>query len=114
MTSTLTAKGRTGTITFDGNTVIISRTGVTARLLHGQSEKMLPIRRIAAVQLKPVSMLTLGYLQFTVPGEISNNAQKRSRTFDATKDENAITFVKKQEQDFIRIRDAIQSAIADL
>lgn len=114
MTEQITAKGRSGEVSFDGKTVTIRREGAAARFMHGRGDKMLSLRQIAAIQLKPVSMMTLGYIQFTVPGEMSNNKRKGSRTFDAAKDENAVTFLKKQEPDFIALRDAVQAAIAEL
>lgn len=114
MTEQITAKGRNGQVTFDGRTVTITREGAAARVTHGRGDKMLALRQIAAVQLKPVSMMTVGFIQFTVPGEMSNNKRKGSRAFDANKDENAVTFVKKQEPEFVALRNAIQTAIAEL
>jgi len=114
MTEQITAKGRNGQVTFDGKTVTISREGAAARASHGRGDKMLPLRQIAAVQLKPVSLMTAGYIQFTVPGEMSSNKRKGGRTFDAGKDENSVLFLKKQEPEFVALRNAIQTAIADL
>ena len=113
MSEALTAKGRNGQVTFDGKTVTITREGAAARLTHGRGEKMLALRQIAAVQLKPVGLLTAGYIQFTIPGELGNERQKGSRTFDATKDENSVVFLKKSEPEFIALRDAVRAAIAD-
>ena len=110
----ITATGRNGQVTFDGKTLTITREGINARVTHGRGEKMLALRQIAAVQLKPVSLLTAGYIQFTVPGEMSNNKGKGSRAFDAAKDENSVLFLKKQEPEFVALRNAIQSAIAEL
>lgn len=114
MTEQITANGRNGQVTFDGKTVTISREGAAARMTHGRGDKMLALRQIAAIQLKPVSMMTVGFIQFTVPGEMSNHNGKGTRAFDATKDENAVTFTKKQEPEFVALRNAIQAAIADL
>lgn len=114
MTEVLTAKGRNGQISFDGKTVTITREGFAARATHGRGEKSIPIRQIAAVQLKPNSFATVGYIQFTVPGEMSNNKAKGGRTMDASKDENAVLFVKKNEPEFIALKSAIQQAIAEL
>lgn len=114
MGTMLTAKGRNGQITFDGKIITISREGAAARFQHGRGDKMLPIKHIAGVQLKPVSRMTVGYIQFTVPGELSNNKNKGHRTIDAGKDENAVLFLKKQEPDFVAMRDAIVQALADI
>jgi len=114
MAATITANGRNGQVSFDGKTVTITREGLAARATHGRSEKSIPLRQITAVQFKPVSMLTTGYIQFTVPGETSNNKGKGARAFDAAKDENSVIFLKKQEDEFRDLKQAIQAAIADL
>lgn len=114
MSEVIAASGRNGQVEFDGKTVTIRREGFAARASHGRGDKMLPIRQIAGVQLKPVAMLTAGFIQFTVPGEMSSRNRKSGRTLDATKDENAVVFLKKDEPDFVALRDAIQRAIADL
>lgn len=111
---TITATGRNGQITFDGKTVTITREGAAARATHGRGEKLIPLRQITAVQFKPVSLLTAGYIQFTVPGEVSNNKGKGARTFDASKDENSVLFLKKNEDDFAALKKAVQSALAAL
>jgi hypothetical protein len=113
-TTTITANGRNGQVTFDGKTVTISREGLAARASHGRGEKSIPIRQIAAVQFKPNSLTTAGFIQFTVPGEMSNNRGKGGRTIDAAKDENAVLFSKKVEEDFVALKNAVQRAIADL
>ena len=113
MSQVVTAKGRNGQVTFDGKTVTITREGAAARLTHGRGEKMLALRQISAVQLKPVGLLTAGYIQFTIPGELGNERQKGARTFDATKDENSVLFLKKNEQEFLTLRDAVRAAIAE-
>lgn len=110
----ITATGRNGQVDFDGKLVTIRREGLAARATHGRSEKAIPLRQITAVQLKPVSMLTTGFIQFTVPGEMSNNKGKGARTFSAASDENSVLFLKKQEPEFMALRNAIQGALADL
>ena len=114
MTESISAQGRNGQIDFDGKTVTIKREGFAARMTHGRSDNVLMLRHISAIQLKPVSLLTVGYIQFTVPGELSNNKRKSSRTFDASKDENSVLFLKKQQPEFEALRNAIQTALADL
>lgn len=111
---TITAEGRNGQVTFDGKTVTITREGFAARATHGRGEKSIPIRQIAAVQFKPNSFATVGFIQFTVPGEMSNNRGKGGRGIDAAKDENAVLFPKKVEADFVALKEAVQAAIADL
>lgn len=114
MTEVIKANGRNGQISFDGKMVTITREGFAARATHGRGEKSIPIRQIAAVQVKPNSFATVGYIQFTVPGEISSRTSKGGRTMDASKDENAVLFTKKNEPEFLAIKAAVQQAIADL
>lgn len=110
----ITAEGRNGQVSFDGKTVTITREGAAARATHGRGEKSIPLRQIAAVQFKPNSFATVGFIQFTIPGEMSNNRRKGGRTIDAAKDENAVTFAKKVEPDFIALKTAVQDALAAL
>lgn len=114
MAEMITAVGRNGQVSFDGRTVTITREGAAARATHGRGEKSIPIRQIAAVQFKPNSFATVGFIQFTVPGEMSKNRGKGGRTMDAAKDENAVLFSKKAEQDFLNLKAAVQSALAAL
>lgn len=115
MTDVLVANGRNGQVHFDGRTVTITREGFAARATHGRGEKSIPLRHIAAVQFKPVALLTTGYIQFTVPGELaSTRRSKGSRTIDAASDENSVIFLKKQQPEFEALKDAVRSAIADL
>lgn len=114
MAEQITAHGRNGQVHFDGKTVTIKREGALARVSHGRGEKSIPLRQIAAVQFKPVSMLTNGFIQFTVPGELAPASQKGNRARDAAGDENSVLFLKKQESEFSALRDAVRSAIADL
>lgn len=113
MTDVLNANGRNGQIYFDGKTVTIKREGFLARSTQGRGDKMIPLRHIAGIQLKPAGALSNGYIQFSVPGEMSNRNAKGGRTMDATRDENAVIFLKKQQADFEILRDAIQGAIAE-
>jgi len=114
MIKTISAKGRNGQVTFDGKAVTIKREGLAARATHGRGEKAIPLRHITGIHMKPVSLLTTGFIQFTVPGEISDHAGKGARTFNAAKDENSVVFLKSQEPAFAALRTAIQSALIDL
>jgi hypothetical protein len=49
----LPVRGRNGTVTFDGATVVIARSGFVARATIGKGEKRIPLRHITAVQFKP-------------------------------------------------------------
>lgn len=114
MTEVIKASGRNGQITFDGKMVTITREGFAARATHGRGEKSIPLRQITAVQLKPNGFATVGFIQFTVPGEQSSRTSKGGRTMDASKDENAVLFAKKAEPEFLALKSAVQQAIAEL
>ena len=105
------ARGYNGTVSFDGHVVSITREGVLARVSFGRSEKRIPIRSIAAIQIKPAGALTNGFIQFTVPGGIERGGQHGSRTLNAASDENSVVFLRKHQADFERIRDEIEAAI---
>lgn len=108
------AKGHNGQIRFDGQTVTITREGFLARSTQGRSTKNLPIRSIGAVQFKPATGLTNGWIQFSVQGEASvRNNNKGSRTMEASRDENAVIFTKKQLPDFEALSVAITQAVND-
>ncbi len=115
MAESLAAHGRNGQVYFDGNTVTIKREGFAARVSHGRGDKSIPVRHISAVQFKPVTLMTVGFIQFTVPGEIATTtAQKGARGMDAAADENSVLFTKKQQPEFIALRDALQSAMSEI
>jgi len=101
-----TAKGNTGTISFNGQVVSITREGALARMSFGNGEKRIPVHSITAVQLKPASVWSNGFIQLSLVGGI-----ERGR-LNATNDENSIVFWPKQQADFERVRDEIEAAIA--
>lgn len=111
MGNVITAHGRNGQVSFDGVMVTITRDGFAARMSHGRGEKRIPLNRIGAVQMKPVSVMTTGFIQFSVPGEITNPSQRGSRSVDAAADENAVLFTKKQQAEFEALNEAVQSAL---
>jgi hypothetical protein len=102
----ITAKGYNGTVTFDGRAITISRTGL-GRLASGASDKMIPLRSVTAVQLKPAGMLKNGYIAFTIPG----GQEVGGGTYQAAKDENAVIFTKQQAADFDALRAAVNEAL---
>lgn len=114
MSETVTANGRNGQVTFDGKTVTIAREGAAARASHGRGEKSIPVRQITAVQFKPNALTTVGFIQFTIPGDESRRVSKGRRTMDAAKDENAVLFSRKAEPEFVALRDAVRAAIASI
>jgi hypothetical protein len=110
--STLHAKGLNGQVTFDGATVVITREGFVARSTHGRSEKTLPLSAIGAVQYRAATTLINGFLQFSIPGEVSKRSVGYGKNGDASKDENAVVFRKGANTDFETLVSAIRSAQA--
>ena len=98
----ITAKGRSGSVEFDGRTVTIIK-----RL----SNKAIPLAAITAVQFKAASALVYGFIEFTVPGSVEMRSRAGHSTQDAAKNENAIVFSKKQMPEFDGLRIAIQEAL---
>lgn len=105
---TISAKGQTGTLTFDGQFVTITRKGLSAQ---GRGEKRIPVRSIQAVQLKTAGTLGQGFIGFTVSGGTEVRSRIGSQVKDAWKDENSVVFLKKSNDDFVAIRDAVEAAI---
>jgi hypothetical protein len=106
------AHGVNGHIEFDGSVVTIVREGVLARLSQGRSVKQIPVRQIQAVQCKPAGAILNGFIQFTIPGEMSSRVAFGARTYDSAKDENAVIFTRSQEDAFLELAGAITNAIA--
>lgn len=107
----LSAKGTNGTLEFDGEAVIIKRTGINARMLVGGGEKRIPAAGITAVQWRKAG-LTTGFIQFTLAGGIERRSKPGHTGADAKRDENTVTFHARQQPAFEPIRDAIEQAIA--
>lgn len=80
-------------VTVDDYTVKIQSKGFMNFMNKGGSkgEKSIPIRSITAIQFKEPS-LTTGYIQFAYSG----SSETKGGTMSAVKDENSITFVKKE------------------
>jgi hypothetical protein len=106
------AKGRNGTVTFDGQTVTINRKGFVARTTVGKGTKSIPVHAITAVQWKPAGMM-VGYIQFTLSGGTERRSRFGKQSQDATTDENSVTFTKGRQGDFERVREAVQAAITN-
>lgn len=108
------AKGRNGTVTFDGSMVTITRSGLVARGTIGQGVKRIPLRSISAVQWKPASSLVYGFISFTIPGGNEVRSRNGRQTRDAAKDENSVTFKKSQMADMAALRDEVDRALASV
>ncbi|MDF9749185.1 DUF4429 domain-containing protein [Arthrobacter sp. ES3-54] len=114
----ISARGRSGQMSFDGKFVTITREGLLAKASHGfgSGSKSIPIRSIGAVQYKPATSMTLGYVQLSISGEHAKKFSAGSisgvgRNNDIAKDENSILFAKKVTKDFEELAAAIRAAI---
>lgn len=103
---TITVKGVNGTLSFDGKLVTITRKG-----FGNKGQKVVPVRSVGSIQIRPATMLVNGFIQLSVAGEISRTAGGRGRLQDAANDENAVIFTKKQTPDFEAFRDAVLAQI---
>lgn len=109
--ASLTAKGHTGQIIFDGAAVTILRKGFLARATVGKGEKIIPISSISAIDWKPAGGVTNGFIGFTIAGALENRRQFGGRTKGAVKDQNSVVFLKSQQSDFEVLRQAVQKAL---
>lgn len=108
---TVSAKGHTGQVIFDGAAVTIVRKGFLARATVGKGEKTIAISSISAIDWKPAGSMANGFIGFTVAGALENRKQFGSRTTGAVKDQNSVVFLKSQQSDFEMLRQVIQKAI---
>lgn len=105
------AAGVGGYCSFDGQFLTIQHVGLLGRLTVGKGVKRLPVRSIAAVQVKPAGALVNGFIQFTIPGGNEVRSEFGRQTRDAASDENSIVFNLSQQAAFLAFRDALEAAI---
>lgn len=97
--------GSNGTITLENETLRIRRKGLANILTQGfQGERVIPLSSIRAVQFKDAGAWMAGYIQFSVLGAID----RPPGLMEATKDENAVLFEKRQQASFENLRKTIE------
>jgi len=105
------ASGYNGQVELLQNAVRIRRKGKMAFLSQGlKGEKEIQIRQISSIQFKSAGNVTYGFLQFMFLG----GAEHKGGYFDANKDENTVTFLKKQQPAFDAIKRAIEQRIEEV
>jgi hypothetical protein len=102
----LYAKGSNGLITIDGDWLTIDRKGF-ARAGQPQGDRRIPLASITAVQLRHARVFTDGFIRFTVGG----SPEFRDGLQNAMRDENAVTFHRRQARGFNIIRAAVEQYI---
>jgi hypothetical protein len=101
-------EGRSGTLILADDGVVLKRTGALIGS-HTAGEKKIPYRNITAIQFKPVN-LTVGFIQFTLLG----GRESLGGAFDATSDENTITFGSEEKtKDFLRAKEIIEQRVRE-
>ena len=102
----LYAKGSNGLITIDGDWLTIDRKGF-GRAGHSKGDRRIPLASITAVQLRHARVFTDGFIRFTVAG----SPEFRGGLQNAMRDENAVTFRRRQTTGFNMIRAAVEQYI---
>jgi hypothetical protein len=106
----LEVKGYSGTVTFDGESITITRTGL-GRVTIGKGQIRIPISHVAAVRWKPAGPLVNGYIHFSMPGSIDKRSRFGRQTHDVGHDENSVIFHLRQMPEFEKLRAAVEAAI---
>jgi hypothetical protein len=110
--TTISAKGRNGTVHFDGTFVTIERSGFIGRGTFGKGDNRIPIANISAVKFKPGSALIYGYIEFVLPGGKEGGRRKSILVSEGSDNPNAVTLTKAQTDEMEKVRDAVEAAIA--
>src|SRR4051794_8829304 len=99
-------KGYNGQVRIDGEWLVIERKGL-GRLGHSKGDRRIPLATITAVQMRPAGPVANGFIRFTVPG----SPDLRGGLKDATKDENAVIFTRKHQDEFNELRSKVEGFI---
>jgi hypothetical protein len=103
-------KGYNGQLLISENKLTIKRKGLGGFLAKGamSGDKEIPIKSITAIEFKNANMLTNGFIQFSIHGEMGD---KRGGVRVAS-DENTILFTKSQQDSFVKAKATIEDLIA--
>lgn len=107
------AIGANGSVTFDGQTIVIRRDKGAGKRLQGKGEKSIPVTGISAVQLQPPGLQGHGVWQVSLSGESAANVRHGFAAANKLmRDENTILFGNRAKADFEAITQAINTARA--
>jgi len=102
-------EGSNGVVEVDGECLRIRRKGVANLFTQGfQGEKTIPFSTLRAVQFKEAGRWMAGYIQFSIVGAV----ERPPGIMEATKDENAVLFEKKQEPAFQQLKRLVEDRLA--
>lgn len=94
--------GNNGTLELYEDRIIMHRPGGFFSTQTAGNKTVL-IKNITGVQLKPPDWITVGFIQFTIPG----GKERLAGVIEAVKDENTITFLKEALPIAEKVRDYI-------
>lgn len=107
-TETVTAKGITGKINFDGHTITITRSGALARSISGNGTTTVPLGQVTGVDFKPTGAMR-GHITILTAGTV---ATRRRGVHKFSDDPLTVEFMR-HSGNFQQVRDAIQAAISN-
>lgn len=103
-------KGYNGTVTFDGQSITITRTGL-GRMTVGKGQIRIPVGSVTAVKWKPAGPVVNGYIHFSMLGNTDRRSRFGRQTTDVNRDENSVIFHRRQMREFENLRAAIEAAM---
>jgi hypothetical protein len=110
----ITAKGYGGgTVSFDGQFLEINHGGLEA-FTQGRSNKRVHVSQITAVSITPANWITNGIFSVTMAGAFEIHARSGRRGKSAGWDPNSVRFTRKHSEDFLALRNAIETAMVEL
>ncbi|MEV6104443.1 DUF4429 domain-containing protein [Streptomyces sp. NPDC051940] len=109
----LEAEGQNGDVTFDGQYVVITRSGLAAARTVGVGQRRMHVSEIAEVRWhEPRAAMQLGYIKFAGPDDEEPDFVRGGPVQHAAWDEDAVLFAWRRRQEFEDLRDAVRAAVA--
>jgi hypothetical protein len=100
----VTAKGHNGQVTFENGWITIERKSL-GRFGHSKGDKRIRVDQIIGVKMRPAGRLANGFIAFEVSGRPFNGGLS-----EAQKDDNAVIFTRKHQDEFAALRMAVEEA----
>jgi hypothetical protein len=99
-------RGYTGQLAIRGDKIIITRKGFGGFLSRGpmSGDKEVPIKNITAIQFRKAGMLSNGFIQFSILGEVGH----KGGVLTKVNDENTVFFTKRQSSEFSKAKEEIE------